>query len=105
MTLTERERKLRARHQLAVIRHAQEVTNNVAKTRRYYGITPSSILRTGRHIHASPDIFIISYENGQVNPGSVQRKSARSGESRPEDCCLRTCSQSRPCRSAPRIRL
>ena len=37
--MTEREREQRARHRLAIIRHAQEVTNNVAKTCRYYGIT------------------------------------------------------------------
>ena len=37
--MTERERERRARHRLAIIRHAQEVTNNVAKTCRYYGIT------------------------------------------------------------------
>ena len=37
--MTERERDRHARHRLAIIRHAQEVTGNVSKTCRYYGIT------------------------------------------------------------------
>ena len=43
--MTERERERRARHRLAIIRHAQEVTNNVAKTCRYYGITRTAYYR------------------------------------------------------------
>src|SRR5580704_14931938 len=37
--MDEREQKHKIRHRLAVIRHAQEVTGNVAKTCRYYGIS------------------------------------------------------------------
>jgi len=37
--MTERELDRRAAHRMAVIRHAQEVTGNVSKTCRYYGIT------------------------------------------------------------------
>ena len=37
--MTERELDRRAGHRLAIIRHAQEVTGNVAKTCRYYGIS------------------------------------------------------------------
>ena len=37
--MTDRELDRRAAHRLAVIRHAQEVTGNVSKTCRYYGIT------------------------------------------------------------------
>jgi transposase InsO family protein len=37
--MTERELDRRANHRLAVIRHAQEVSRNVSKTCRYYGIT------------------------------------------------------------------
>ena len=37
--MTVRELDRRAAHRLAVIRHAQEVTDNVSKTCRYYGIT------------------------------------------------------------------
>ena len=37
--MTERELARAAAHRLAIIRHAQEVTGNVAKTCRYYGIT------------------------------------------------------------------
>ena len=37
--MTEQELARNASHRLAVIRHAQEVTGNVAKTCRYYGIS------------------------------------------------------------------
>ncbi len=37
--MTERELDRRAVHRLAIIRHAQEMTGNVAKTCRYYGIS------------------------------------------------------------------
>ena len=37
--MTDRELDRRAAHRLAVIRHAEEVTGNVSKTCRYYGIT------------------------------------------------------------------
>ena len=37
--MTDREKDRNAARQLAIIRHAQEVTGNVAKTCRYYGIT------------------------------------------------------------------
>jgi len=37
--MTERERDRNAAHRLAIIRHAQEVTHNVSKTCRCYGIT------------------------------------------------------------------
>lgn len=32
-------------HRLAVIRHAEEVTGNVAQTRRYFGITRQTFYR------------------------------------------------------------
>ena len=37
--MTERELDRQAAHRLAMIRHAQEVTGNVSKTCRYYGIS------------------------------------------------------------------
>lgn len=37
--MTERELDRRAAHRLAIIRHAQELTGNVSKTCRYYGIS------------------------------------------------------------------
>ena len=40
--MTDRELDRRAAHRLAVIRHAQEVTGNVSKTCRHYGITRQS---------------------------------------------------------------
>jgi transposase InsO family protein len=52
MTLTEAERDRRARHRLAIIRHAQEVTHNVAKTCRYYGITRTAYYKWLRRYEA-----------------------------------------------------
>ena len=40
--LTEREISRNAARRLAIIRHAQEVTGNVALTCRYYGVTRPS---------------------------------------------------------------
>ena len=37
--MTEIEQQRKIRHRLAVLRHYQEVTGNVAKTCRYYGIS------------------------------------------------------------------
>lgn len=37
--MTEREQRQKVRHRLAVLRHAEEVTGNVAATCRYYGIS------------------------------------------------------------------
>lgn len=37
--MTERERDRHAAHRLAIIRHAQELTGNVSRTCRYYGIS------------------------------------------------------------------
>jgi hypothetical protein len=42
--VTEQELERGARRRMAVIRHAQEVTGNVAKTCRYYGISRSAPL-------------------------------------------------------------
>ncbi len=47
--MTERERERHAAHRLAIIRHAQELTGNVSKTCRYYGIS-----RLGRPASGSP---------------------------------------------------
>lgn len=37
--MTERELERQARHRLAVLRHVEEVSGNVAATCRYYGIS------------------------------------------------------------------
>ena len=37
--MDDREQQREVKHRLAVIRHAQEVTGNVAATCRYYGIS------------------------------------------------------------------
>ena len=43
--MTEREQQRLVNHRLAVIRHAEEVTGNVAQTCRYYGITRQTFYR------------------------------------------------------------
>jgi hypothetical protein len=37
--MDEREQQRRVRHRLAMLRHAEEVTGNIATTGRYYGIS------------------------------------------------------------------
>jgi transposase len=51
-SVTEQELSRRARRRLAIIRHAQEVTGNVALTRRYYGISCHSYDRWFRRYQA-----------------------------------------------------
>jgi hypothetical protein len=41
----DREQQRKVKHRLAVIRHAEEVTGNVAATCRYYGIQPAVLLQ------------------------------------------------------------
>src|SRR5256885_2249576 len=43
--VTEREQQRKIRHRLAVLRHAEEVTGNVAATCRYYGISRPSFYK------------------------------------------------------------
>ena len=43
--MDEREQQRKIRHRLAVIRHAQEVTGNVALTCRYYGMSRQVLLQ------------------------------------------------------------
>ena len=50
--MTERELDRRAAHRLAVIRHAQEVTHNVSKTCRYYGISRQAYYKWLRRYEA-----------------------------------------------------
>ena len=50
--MTDHELDKRAAHRLAVIRHAQEVTGNVSKTCRYYGITRQACYKWLRRYEA-----------------------------------------------------
>ena len=43
--MTEREQQRLVRHRLAIIRHAEEVTGNVAQTCRYFGISRQTFYR------------------------------------------------------------
>jgi transposase len=46
--MTEREQERHVRHRLAMIRHADEVTGNVAQTCRYYGISRQAFYKWQR---------------------------------------------------------
>ena len=46
--MTERELAKNAARRLAIIRHAEEVTGNVAMTCRYYGISRPGLLQVVR---------------------------------------------------------
>jgi len=46
--LSEQELARKAKHRLAIIRHAEEVTGNVAMTCRYYGISRQTYYRCYR---------------------------------------------------------
>ena len=46
--MDDREQQRRIRHRLAVLRHAEEVTGNVAATCRYYGITRQCLYKWRR---------------------------------------------------------
>lgn len=63
--MTERELDRRAAHRLAIIRHAQEVTDNVSKTCRYYGISRQAYYK-----------WLRRYEQGGIT-------ALRDGSSRP----------------------
>lgn len=47
--MTERDQQRLVSHRLAVIRHAEEVTGNVAQTCRYFGITRQTFYVAGSH--------------------------------------------------------
>jgi transposase InsO family protein len=62
--VTERELSRIAAHRLAVLRHAEEVTKNVSRTCRYYGITRQSFYKWRRR-----------YE--QLGPAGLRDRSSR----------------------------
>ena len=51
--MNQRELDKNAARRLAIIRHAQEVTGNVAMTCRYYGISTSGVWRILRRVDLS----------------------------------------------------
>ncbi len=66
--MTERELDRRATHRLAIIRHAQEVTDNVSKTCRYYGISRQAYYK-----------WLRRYEEGGLD--ALRDRSSRPHES------------------------
>src|ERR1700687_2228962 len=53
--MDEREQQRKIRHRLAVLRHAEEVTGNVAATCRYYGITRQTFYKWLRRYEEQGD--------------------------------------------------
>ena len=54
--MDDREQQRKIRHRLAVLRHAEEVSGNVAATYRYYGISrPTFYKRRNRFDELGPD--------------------------------------------------
>ena len=66
--MTERELDRRAVHRLAIIRHAEEVTGNVSKTCRYYGISRQAYYK-----------WLRRYEEGGLD--ALRDRSSRPHES------------------------
>jgi transposase-like protein len=72
--MTDRELDRRAAHRLAVIRHAQEVTGNVSKTCRYYGITRQAYYKWLRRYKAGG---VAALRDGSSRPHTSPRASGR----------------------------
>ena len=68
--MTDRELERRAAHRLAVIRHAQEVTHNVCKTRRHYGITRQAYYKWLRRYEAGG---VAALRDGSSRPHTSPR--------------------------------
>ena len=77
--MTDRELDRRAAHRLAVIRHAQEVTGNVSKTCRYYGITRQSYYKWLRRYEAGG---ITALRDGSSRPHTSPRATSADDPSR-----------------------
>jgi transposase InsO family protein len=68
--VTEREHSRTVAHRLAVLRHAEEVTRNVSRTCRYYGITRTAFYRWKRR-------YVQLGEQGLRDRSSRPRRSPR----------------------------
>ena len=64
--MTQWELDRRAAHGLAIIRHAQELTGNVAKTCRYYGISRQVSYK-----------WVRRYEEGGLGPCATDHRGRR----------------------------
>ncbi|QLH20575.1 helix-turn-helix domain-containing protein [Streptomyces sp. Rer75] len=88
--MTERELARRARHRLAVLRHAEEVSGNVAATRRYYGITRQCFYTWRRRYEAEGLDRLTAHGPGRsVWRGRHRRRPLRPGPPAPTPLNLR----------------
>jgi transposase-like protein len=65
--MTENELQRGARRRLAVIRHAQEVSHNVQKTCRYYGISRSCYYRWLERYNAEGEVGLRERSRGPLH--------------------------------------
>ncbi len=83
---SEKDLARRANRRLAVLRHAEEVSGNVAATCRYYGISRNVFYRwklgQGRCAHAAPAAGCSSDDSGG-RPSSSRPRLIISGGGRP----------------------
>jgi transposase-like protein len=71
--VTERERDKNAARRLAILRHAEEVTGNVALTCRYYGITRQAFYQWRRHAAGGSDALRDRSRRPQSCPHELPR--------------------------------
>ena len=76
--MTEREQQRKIKHRLAMLRHAEEVTGNVAATCRYYGISRQTLLQVAAPLRgarrgrpAGPSRAAASQSRTRPTPRSV----------------------------------
>jgi len=63
--MTEKELARGAAYRLAILRHAEEISGNVAKTCRYYGIAPQTFYKWARRYRGRGSM---ASEIGPVGP-------------------------------------
>ena len=81
--MTDRELERRANRRLAVLRHVEEVSGNVAATCRYYGISPLAPARQRNRPrpHQTPHPPA-QRQSGEIPPASTPKSSTDSSKAR-----------------------
>jgi transposase-like protein len=96
----ERERDKNAARRLAILRHAEEVTGNVALTCRYYGITRQAFYLWRRR-YETGGLDALRDRSRRPPPATAGSRSSKAATSNP--CCrntsAKTCSSA--CRTFP----
>ena len=78
--MDDREQQRKIRHRLAVLRHAEEVTGNVAATCRYYGISQPTFYKwRNRYEELGPDGLRDRSSRPHRHSTSAARKASQRG--------------------------